>query len=93
MSECALPLQTIAAKGNSMNKDSTRNRLTSGATEETMAVSYGVIGGVLLFGIGGYLLDTWLGTSPWLLLLGLVVGVAAGLFVLSRLIRERRSTG
>ena len=75
-----------------MNKDSTRNRLTSGATEETMAVSYGIIGGVLLFGTAGYLLDSWLRTSSWLLLLGLLVGVATGLFGLSRLIRERRST-
>jgi F0F1-type ATP synthase assembly protein I len=57
-----------------------------------MAVSYGIIGGIVLFGIAGYLLDTWLRTSPWLLIRGLVVGVAAGLFGLSRLIRERRST-
>ena len=90
--ECALYLQSIAAKGDSMDRDRTRDRLTSGATEETMAVSYGIIGGIVLFGIAGYLLDTWLRTSPWLLILGLVVGVAAGLFGLSRLIRERRST-
>jgi ATP synthase protein I len=28
--------------------------------------------------IGGYFLDRWLGTNPWLTLVGLVVGVAAG---------------
>jgi F0F1-type ATP synthase assembly protein I len=27
---------------------------------------------------GGYLLDGWLGTSPWFFLLGFVMGVAAG---------------
>jgi F0F1-type ATP synthase assembly protein I len=75
-----------------MNRGKTRDRLSSGATEETMAVSYGIIGGIVLFGTAGYLLDAWLRTSPWLLILGLVVGVAAGLFGLSRLIRERRST-
>ena len=76
-----------------MNGRKARNRLTSGATEETMAVSYGIIGGILLFGIAGYLLDAWLRMSPWLLILGLVTGVAVGLFGLSRLIRERRSAG
>jgi hypothetical protein len=43
--ECALYLQSIAAKGDSMDRDRTRDRLTSGATDETMAVSYGIIGG------------------------------------------------
>jgi ATP synthase protein I len=28
--------------------------------------------------IGGYFLDRWLGTTPWLTLIGLVVGIAAG---------------
>ena len=73
-----------------MSNSKTRNRLTSAATEETMAVSYGIVGGVLVFGVAGYLLDRWLQTSPWLLILGLVIGVAIGLFGLSRLIRERR---
>ena len=28
--------------------------------------------------LGGYFLDRWLGTTPWLTLIGLAVGVAAG---------------
>jgi len=28
--------------------------------------------------IGGYFLDRWLGSTPWLTLIGLAVGVAAG---------------
>ena len=28
---------------------------------------------------GGYALDRWLGTAPWLMILGLIVGFAAGL--------------
>jgi F0F1-type ATP synthase assembly protein I len=27
---------------------------------------------------GGYYLDRWLGTSPWMFLLGFVLGIAAG---------------
>ena len=33
---------------------------------------------------GGYYLDRWLGTSPWLTLIGLVVGIAAGFVNLIR---------
>lgn len=37
-----------------------------------LAVS--VVGGTL----GGYYADRWLGTSPWLTLLGIALGMAAG---------------
>ena len=33
----------------------------------------------------GYLLDKWLGTDPWLLIAGIVLGSAAGLFEFVRL--------
>ena len=45
-----------------------------------------VIGGVLL----GYLLDRWLGTGPWLLLVGTGIGFAAGLFRMVRLLNRSR---
>jgi ATP synthase protein I len=33
----------------------------------------------------GYLLDRWLGTDPWLLIAGILLGSAAGLFEFVRL--------
>lgn len=41
---------------------------------------------------GGYYLDRWLGTSPWLMLAGLGFGVAAGFVSLFRVVKaaERR---
>ncbi|MGH7263311.1 MAG: AtpZ/AtpI family protein [Candidatus Rokuibacteriota bacterium] len=33
---------------------------------------------------GGYVLDGWLGTSPWLTLIGLLLGIAAGFVNLFR---------
>jgi ATP synthase protein I len=33
---------------------------------------------------GGYYLDRWLGTSPWLMLVGLLFGIAAGFVNLFR---------
>ena len=37
---------------------------------------------------GGYYLDRWLGTSPWLTLIGLVFGIAAGFVNLFRAVRR-----
>jgi ATP synthase protein I len=41
---------------------------------------------------GGYYADRWLGTSPWLLLLGLALGIAAGFVSMYRSVKaaERR---
>ena len=38
--------------------------------------------------VGGYYLDRWLGTTPWLLLLGLVLGIAAGFVNLFRSVKR-----
>ncbi len=37
-----------------------------------------LVAGVLVGGIGGYYLDRWLDTTPWLLIIGLLLGTAAG---------------
>ncbi len=37
---------------------------------------------------GGYYLDRWLGTSPWLTLIGLLVGIAAGFVNLFRSVKR-----
>ncbi len=37
---------------------------------------------------GGYYLDRWLGTSPWLTLVGLLFGIAAGFVNLFRAVRR-----
>ncbi len=34
--------------------------------------------------VGGYYADTWLGTEPWLLLIGLGLGIAAGFVMFFR---------
>jgi len=44
--------------------------------------SYTLIGGILLLGGLGYAVDTWLGTTPWLFLVGLFLGMAAGFYAI-----------
>jgi F0F1-type ATP synthase assembly protein I len=46
------------------------------------SASYSLIGAIVLFGGIGYALDAWLGTSPTLVLIGLLVGVATGFYLL-----------
>ena len=36
------------------------------------------LGAILVWGGLGFLLDRWLGTQPWLLTVGSLVGIAAG---------------
>ena len=43
----------------------------------------------IVLGVGaGVLLDRWLGTSPWLFFLGFVLGVAAAVVTLVRMLRQ-----
>ena len=37
---------------------------------------------------GGYFLDRWLGTSPWLILIGLGLGITAGFVNLFRSVKR-----
>jgi F0F1-type ATP synthase assembly protein I len=53
-------------------------------SEPVIFASYGLIGAVLLLGGAGYVLDRWLGTLPWFLAAGLLVGVVGGFFGLIR---------
>jgi F0F1-type ATP synthase assembly protein I len=46
---------------------------------------------VLGFG-GGYLLDGWLGTKPWLTLLGFFAGLAAGVINVYRVMQLANKT-
>ena len=43
---------------------------------------------VLVGAYGGYLLDEWLGSPPWLMLLGLIFGCAAGILNIYRTYQE-----
>ena len=59
--------------------------------EQNRKTSFAYAAGITLFALvasfcgAGWLLDKWLGTDPWLLIGGIVLGSAAGLFEFVRL--------
>ena len=48
------------------------------------AASYSLIGAILLLGGGGHLVDSWLGSAPWGLLAGLMLGLIVGFYQLAK---------
>jgi F0F1-type ATP synthase assembly protein I len=48
------------------------------------SAGYTLIGAILLLGGGGYAIDSWLGTSPWFLLVGLLLGIVVGFYELAK---------
>lgn len=56
-----------------------------------MSVGYSIIGALLVFGALGYGLDRWLHTTPWLFVVGLVVGTAIAMFDVGSLLRSHTS--
>jgi len=45
---------------------------------------YTLIGAILLFGLLGYGVDRWRGTTPWFLVGGLIVGIVVGMYELAK---------
>jgi ATP synthase protein I len=58
------------------------------ALGELSAVGIALVVATVLGLAGGYYLDRWLGTSPWLTLIGLLFGIAAGFVNLIRSVRR-----
>ena len=53
------------------------------------AASYSLIGAILLLGGLGYGCDRWLGTEPWGLVGGLMLGVVVGFYQLAKTVWRR----
>jgi ATP synthase protein I len=52
--------------------------------------SYTLIGAIVLLGGVGYFADQWLDSSPWLLVIGLLLGVVVGFYELARVVWRRK---
>jgi F0F1-type ATP synthase assembly protein I len=56
--------------------------------EPRIVASYALLGAIVLLGAIGYGIDRWAGTSPWFLLIGLIVGIVSGFGNLVRTLRK-----
>jgi F0F1-type ATP synthase assembly protein I len=57
--------------------------------EPRIVASYALLGAIVLLGGIGYGIDRWAGTSPWFLLIGLLIGIASGFGNLLRTLRRQ----
>ncbi len=73
--------------GRSQSDRDTRRGLRAGLNDAASGVDQGslmgteLLAGILIWTVLGWLADRWLGTTPWLLGLGAMVGFAGGLYL------------
>jgi len=58
------------------------------ALAELSSVGFAMVLATVIGLAGGYYLDQWLGTKPWLLLVGLGFGIAAGFMIFFRSVNK-----
>jgi F0F1-type ATP synthase assembly protein I len=46
--------------------------------------SYTLIGAIIVLGAIGYAVDSWRGTAPWGLVIGLMLGIVVGMWELAK---------
>ncbi len=51
-----------------------------------MTASYTLIGAIIGLSLGGYFLDEWLDTAPWLLIAGLIIGLVIGFYEMAKVV-------
>jgi len=66
-----------------MSNSSEQSKLTLTLTVVTL-FSSNILGGILV----GYLLDRWLGTGPWLVITGIVLGLTGAVIGLIRVMNR-----
>lgn len=73
-----------STKGRPFSYSEAAKSLQEGASQSgtAAAVSYTLIGAIVLLGGLGYGFDYWRGTSPWGTFTGLMLGVAVGFYEL-----------
>jgi ATP synthase protein I len=66
-----------------MNDGSEQSKLTLTLTVVTL-FSSNILGGILV----GYLLDRWLGTAPWMIVTGVILGLTSAIIGLVRILNR-----
>lgn len=90
----ASPSKRSASKGSSPDEPPERSSASSAfGSSMREAGPYFGLGieltiSMVFFVIVGYFADQWLGTAPWLLILGIALSIVATGFTLARVVRE-----
>jgi len=59
-----------------------------GSSSSFLGFGAQLAGSMLFYVVAGYLLDRWLGTSPWLIVIGAIVGMIAFFYQLARIAKR-----
>lgn len=72
----------------SMDRDAVESmQVNLNRGEPAIVASYRLIGAIMLLGGVGWGADRYLGTGPWCLLAGLIIGLGIGFYQLARVLR------
>ena len=74
---------SIARSAKSLQENVTRSGPVAGA-------SYTLVGGIILLGGLGYFADGYFGTEPWLLVVGLALGIIVGFWELIKTVSRQQ---
>jgi F0F1-type ATP synthase assembly protein I len=74
---------SIARSAKSLQENVTRSGPVAGA-------SYTLVGGIILLGGLGYFADGYFGTAPWLLVVGLALGIIVGFWELIKTVSRQK---
>ncbi len=82
------PLDQLTTRLNALKAHETasqKDRKDIGRSSLALRLSIELLAGVLVGGVIGRALDVWLATTPWLLVLGIMLGFAGGVMNMKRL--------
>ena len=81
----------MAKKNRSFSYSRSAKSLQDNASNAGAAAgaSYTLVGGIIVLGGLGYMLDRWQGTGPWGLIIGLALGIIVGFYDLVKTAARR----
>jgi ATP synthase protein I len=81
----------MAKKNRSFSYSRSAKSLQDNASNAGAAAgaSYTLVGGIIVLGGLGYMLDKWQGTGPWGLIVGLALGIIVGFYDLVKTAARR----
>lgn len=79
LSDLGARLAAVRQREREEAREEPRLRLESGAFGVAWRLSVEMVAGLVFGGVVGWLLDSWLGTRPWFLIVFFLLGCAAGL--------------